>query len=146
MSAQDIYDRKLLLVEAVIGSDTTWLSDLERLGRRLFGTKFSGVYPSDRIPKLSRETPYAIVNTDKSTESGSHWVALCKDGSDIVFYDSFGRPANRLVPSVKHSGNGRVVNTDMDAEQKVMEANCGARCLAWIWVYDEYGSDIAKQI
>ena len=145
-AAHEAYVNKLVLVESVIGSGTTWLSDLERLGRRLFGAKFDGVYPSDRIPKLTDEGPYAIVNTDNSSEPGSHWVALCKNGNSILFYDSFGRPANRLVPSVKRSGNGRVVNTDMDAEQGLLEQNCGARCLAWLWVYDQYGAGVAKMV
>ena len=60
-----------------------------------------------------------------------------------MFYDSFGRNDTEIIPNLKYSGNGKIINTDDDTEQEIMEENCGARCLAWLCLYDEYGEDTA---
>ena len=142
----EIYERKLQLVEAIIGNGTTWLRDLRHMGTRLFGSRFAGAFASDKIPVLTNETPYAIVNVDKSSEPGSHWVALAKNGSVTLFYDSFGRRGSNLIPAVCVSGNGRIVDVERDAEQRILEANCGARCLAWFWVFDDFGPEAAAEV
>ena len=136
--ALKIYKANLKIVERKVGVNTTWQSDLDKLGRRMFGSKFVGVFPSDIIPKLSNGC-YCILNVDKSNEPGSHWVALVKRGHRLIFYDSFGRSGKKLIPSLLKSHNGRLVDTDSDAEQKILESNCGARCIAWLMLYDEYG-------
>ena len=63
-----------------------------------------------------------------------------------MIYDSFGRKYNKIIPSLNYSGNGRLINTDLDAEQKISETDCGARSLAWLMVYDRHGSEMAELI
>ena len=144
--AMKIYNSKLKILENLIGNDTTWLHELERAGKKLFGTKFSGVYPSDKVPKLTKSKCYCILNLDKSGEPGSHWIALAKVKDKIMFYDSFGRKGEKLIPTLKLSGNGKIIDTQLDKEQKTLQTNCGARCLAWLWVFDECGSKVAYLI
>ena len=50
-------------------------------------------------------------------------------------YDSFGRDVgfNRQM-------------TDPDAEQDIIEVNCGQRCVAWLCVYHTMGANYAKYI
>jgi len=144
--AMKIYNSKLKILENLIGNDTTWLHELDKAGKKLFGTKFSGVYPSDKIPKLTKSKCYCILNLDKSGEPGSHWIALAKVKDKIMFYDSFGRKGEKLIPTLKLSGNGKIIDTQLDKEQKVLQTNCGARCLAWLWVFDECGSKVAYLI
>jgi hypothetical protein len=38
------------------------------------------------------------------------------------------------------------VDVERDAEQRILEANCGARCLAWLWVFDDCGPEAAASI
>ena len=142
--AEKIYRKKLKIVEGIVGTKSTWLNQLDALGKKLFKNKFHGVYPSDEIPTLGRGQ-YCIVNVDKRGESGSHWIALAKYGSKLLFYDSFGRKGIKLIP-MAGNGNGVVVDTDRDVEQDFLEENCGARCLAWIWVFDECGGKTASLI
>ena len=131
------------VVEPLIGNKTTYMNDLENLGKKMLGQKFIGVYPSDKIPTL-KNNEYAILNLDKSNESGSHWVAIAKKGK-THFYDSFGRKDN-IIKSLKNSGNGKIINTDNDAEQKTKELNCGARCISWLLLFDKWGSKYADLI
>ena len=142
-----LYKEKLKEIEKYYTGDrTTYLKELEGAGKKLLGVKFKGVYPSDKIPKLNDLSPYCVLNLDSSKEPGSHWVALAKNGDVSILYDSFGRHNNEIIPDLKFSGNGRIIDTDRDVEQKVLETNCGARSLAFLCIFDKYGANIAKMI
>lgn len=134
------------VVEPLTGDKTTYLQELNGIGKKLLGVKFRGVYPSDKIPRLNDLTPYCILNLDKSTERGSHWVALAKHGDNSILYDSFGRNDKKIIPALRYSGNGRIINTEDDSEQHVLETNCGARCLAFLIFFDEYGAKLAMYV
>lgn len=144
--AMKLYDQILKSVVMKIGDDTTYDRQLNGYGKAKLGVKFRGVFPSDAIPKLNDLSRYAILNLDRSSEPGSHWVALAKENNHSYFYDSFGRKATKIIPNLVYSGNGRIINTDLKAEQKVSENDCGARSLAWLILFDKYGSKIAKLI
>lgn len=104
-----------------------------------------GVFPSDLIPKM-KVGQYSILNLDKSGEPGSHWIAIFKDKAKVWVYDSFGRRSKKIIPLIFKSGNGKVFNTDLDAEQEIHEENCGARSLGWICVVDSLGIRDARFI
>jgi hypothetical protein len=142
-----MYDKILRrIVIPLVGNETTYQNDLEKAGIKLLGSQFKGVFPSDKIPVLNDLKPYAIVNLDKSTESGSHWIAVAYGGDKTYIYDSFGRKATVIIPSIINSGNGRIVNTDKDAEQKDEETNCGARALTFLVFFHKYGAKNAMFI
>jgi hypothetical protein len=148
--AERLYN-KILTTEIypLTGNKSTYLTDLDRVGRKLLNIKFKGVFPSDKIPKLNDLKPYCILNLDKSTEGGSHWIAVAKipgENSSIT-YDSFSRPANKIIPALKHSGNGAIINSDLsDAEQTITETDCGARSMAWLVLLDRKGVGTARLI
>ena len=149
VKAEQLYNDTLKnIIYPLTGNKSTYMNDLDRVGRKLLGVKFKGVFPSDKIPKLNDLKPYCILNLDKSTESGSHWVSVAKiHGKDkSITYDSFGRSNKKIIPSLSKSGNGTIIDTDRDVEQKIEETDCGARSLAWLDVLDKYGVDVAKLI
>jgi hypothetical protein len=149
IKAEQLYNHYLKkIVYPLIGDKTTYLNQLLGAAKKLLGVKFKGVYPSDKIPKLHDLSPYCILNLDRSTESGSHWIALAKfpNSNDSMIYDSFGRDYKRIIPNLQLSGNGRIINTQLDSEQKIMETDCGARCIAWLLVFDKHGPDVAAMI
>ena len=130
-----------------VGNTTTDSEQLNILGKKMLGkSSFNGVFPSDKIPKLKKNQG-AILNLDKSDQSGSHWVGLYrfKDGK-TMFYDSFGRYHNKIIPSLNYSGNGKIHNTEDDAEQIPSEYNCGARSLAFLIYCKEYGFEKAQKL
>ena len=147
--AEDLYNTYLKrTVYPLLGKKTTYLTQLKGAGHKLFGVKFKGVYPADRVPKLNDLAPYCILNLDKSGEPGSHWVSLAKlpNSDKCVVYDSFGRNYKKIMPSLNLTGNGRIINTDPDAEQRTSQTDCGARCMAWLMVLDKHGSALAIKI
>jgi hypothetical protein len=136
------------IIEPMVGNKSTFLIDLDRTGAQLFGVRFAGVFPSDKIPRLNAIKKYAILNLDKTGMPGSHWVAVAHDNStkQTVIYDSFGRSSSTIIPALHSSGNGRIISTDDDSEQHIKEENCGARSLAWLFFFDRYGKRNALKI
>jgi hypothetical protein len=137
--AEEIYKDILInTVYPLVGKKTTYGHDLETVCKKYLGDKFKGVYPSDKLKKLTPTVPYAIYNLDNSNQGGSHWVAVVRHANDIVVYDSFGRKAKDIIPSLTNS-TGKIINTDDDAEQKVSETDCGARCVCFLFFCELYG-------
>jgi len=108
-------------LKKVLGDTSTSEDELRRAGRALFGDKFVGVFAAD---ECCSEAGYSIVNTKARRTGGEHWLAFANG----LMYDSFGRD---------QSG---------DAEQHVVQKDCGQRCLAWLCVYDELGADFAATV
>lgn len=147
--AEQLYKDTLKnIIYPLTGNKSTYMNDLDRVGRKLLGVKFKGVFPSDKIPKLNDLKPYCVLNLDKSTQPGSHWVALSKINgkNSCILYDSFGRSNKKIMPNLVNSKNGKILDSDRDAEQKISESDCGARSLAFLVVLDKYGVDVAKLI
>ena len=126
-----------------MGSNITGEDELKSCGRKLFGTRFRGVFASDEIPRTFKSRQSAIVNLDPRSSGGSHWIAMVTTVKDNIVYDSFGRDV--LADQLACRGPG-VRYTEDDAEQHIYENNCGQRCLAWLCVYYKHGLGDAMQI
>jgi len=146
MNADAIYNTLLRKVEKRMGNETTFSNDLHNVAKSLLGHKFQGIFTADKLPKLTKTQPYAIVNLDSSWQEGSHWIALAKSGKKVIFYDSFGRPSKSILPLLKGGGGTTIVNTEDDAEQKIHESNCGQRSASFLLLFDKYGEKMALQI
>ncbi len=143
--AHRLYDYALQRMEEQLGTGVTYGNDLDRIGKVYLGKKFSGVYPADMLPLLSRKCPYAILNLDDSDEPGSHWIAVKYLGQKkCLVYDSFGRKTQRIIPSLAERYTP--VDTDNDAEQENREDNCGSRSLAFLVVDDLFGKEVSRKI
>ena len=70
-----IYNDYLNILKPYIGNDTTCADDLERKGKKLFGSRFIGVFASDQLPNIKNGQMY-IANLDRSNEPGSHWIGV----------------------------------------------------------------------
>jgi len=130
------YEQSLQILRKFI-PDNADENVLTEAGKSLFSKRFKGVYASDEISTLLDNLKHGemiIVNLDKRDSTGSHWIALVNHQKQIILYDSFGRQ----IPEV--------INTEDDAEQSLLEEDCGARCLAFLWVYYRLGIEPALQI
>lgn len=142
--AEEIYERILKEMYKKVGKKTTYSDTLHKCGKRLWSTKFKGVYSADTLPSLAKGQ-LCIANLDKSWESGSHWVGIGKDKSGTTLvYDSFGRDIYQILPELSRFTNVR--STEQDAEQEDEETDCGARCLAFLYILNKYGKKYAQHI
>ncbi len=155
------------IIYPILGKKTTWGDDLTRMGHKLFGKTYAGTFSSDKIPDLgfikkgifkipitvnnikSNSKLYTCINLDNSNQPGSHWVALAYDvyTSKIMIYDSFGRDTKKILPSlIEKFGDANIVMSDQDPEQDPKQDDCGARCMAFLYIFDRFGSKKAKLV
>ena len=83
-----------------------------------------GVYMRDSLPKSPYKNENGIVNFNKLSESGSHWVAYHKKGNVKIYFDSYGGAVLQEVRNYLKSPIYR--NTD------IVQGNtpfCGHLCL-----------------
>jgi len=127
-----------------LGKKALNTNDIDDYCRQHIGRKYRGCFAYDMMPKLGKGE-CCIINTDDSTQGGTHWVACVRDGKDVIMYDSFGREKNEILPKL----GGKYLMTDDDAEQKnnaVDGETCGPRCIAFLKYYYKFGREKALEI
>ena len=115
---------------------------------------FIGCFPADKIPRVIKHPASLVVNLDKSTKLGSHWVAIfVRDEQTVEYFDSFG-PLNCLYPlkqkkTTLHTKENCLTepNTDIyeflhqfksikinkSVYQSIFAPNCGHYCIFFIY-------------
>ncbi len=145
-----IYNDLVADVSETLGDGRTIDNQLTQYGKLVIGRAFKGVFPSDEIPNLNkRGTSYMIVNVDKAGMGGSHWIGLVSKGSRVYYYDSFGRPIQKLMPEAAKelkSESKSISSAPSEPEQSIIEDNCGQRTMAWLILFHRLGVDNAIQI
>lgn len=95
---------------------------------------FQGVYASDTIPHLSEKSAI-VVNLDKSTQPGSHWVGFfIHENKTLEFFDSYGN-APDFYGDQFHSFLSKYPNLHWNsiAFQSPTSNVCGAYCIYFIY-------------
>lgn len=146
--AEKYYQKALKQMEKLVGNKTTYGKQLKYWANQLFDDRFIGVFASNTLPKRLKANQMLIVNLDEIDEPGSHWICVVKSKNNtILAYDSFGRSIEQIIPSLKQKyKKSKVKSTERDSEQTIRESNCGARCLAFLKVYNDLGFEYAKYI
>ena len=75
-----------------------------------------------------------IVNFNKSTEPGSHWVGFFKDGDKRIYFDSFGQVIpteiqKYLKTKEEFQNDAPVIQRNTDIVQEPNTEICGHLCL-----------------
>jgi hypothetical protein len=139
------YKRKII---NSIGNKETTDVQLNALGRDLFGSKYLGTYPQDKAP--IGKTGMMIVNTDISSGSGIHWVAVYSTVKTIYVFDSYARPSSKLLKVLFRDAKTRKINIidsdRSDSEQRDNTAICGQLSIAWLCVVKQMGIKNAMKI
>ena len=94
-NTEKLFKKYKSIIIGKMGNQETTDVELDEIGTYLFGKQFIGVYAQDTIPL--GKTGYLIANTDISNQPGTHWVAIVITAKNIYVYDSFGRPASKLL-------------------------------------------------
>ena len=118
---QHLFNFTLNLIQKDIGIGETDNIQLQKYIDKIGLSKFLGIYAWDTIPTMINNQS-CIVNLDKSTESGSHWISLYKYKNKIYMYDSFNRKISDF----------RKVDIDKNMYQKNRQTDCGQRSIAFL--------------
>jgi len=138
-----IYNEYYQMLKPKIGTNTTFQSELLRIGKQLFKSKFRGVFPKDRIPSSLRNNHMYIINLDNSTEAGSHWCSVYAYKNNIYLYDSFGRSNTNILPELKKTyKNKKIIDCQRDKEQKKSQNDCGLRSMVTLVMFSQYNPEV----
>lgn len=83
---------------------------------------FLGVFPSDvyELPKYNTKYAGAIFNTSPLSKRGKHWVGIFISGKKVDFYDSRGKPPQKLI--AKHF---KTYSYNKRVDQQIGDVCCG---------------------
>lgn len=87
----------------------------------------------DELPTTDMRPLAIIVNTDTSTEDGTHWCAIyLHQNNRGEFFDSYGRSPDKPVIAYlnAHARNGWLYNTNV--LQNIWSTVCGAYCVQYL--------------
>lgn len=101
---------------------------------------FSGVFPSDLLPKLTRVPIALVVNTESSDKNGQHWIGLFIDENlKGEIFDSFGRAVlpDLIIDYMKRycKGGIKISNFAIQHNDSIV---CGAYAILFV-VYRSLG-------
>ena len=112
-----------------------WSSEIENILQT--SRNFIGCFPMDDLPIFPKRMPASlIVNTDISSRTGDHWLALVLEEDECFYFDSFGLPIldETLINYLKPYYN-KVTYSDV-CIQHVGSNKCGEFCILFIKYVD----------
>lgn len=130
--AESFYHKTLATITSVMGDSVTSNTQLDAAGKK-FVRNYRGTFPRDLMPTLL-DGESCIINTDKSGQTGTHWLAVTRNNGALYGYDSFGRTINRIAKTHRD-----IANDTHDKEQLDREENCGQRCISWLLCVQSLG-------
>lgn len=93
---------------------------------------FLGVFSIDKLPPIYYKPAALVVNLDKSSEPGSHWVCMyfySKEKCD--FFDSYGRkPSKKLLKYIFQ--HARIIQYNGKCIQSFFTSTCGQLCVYFL--------------
>ena len=108
--------------------------DIIKLVQHLKIPNFKGPFMRDELPSTPGNRECGIVNFNKSTEPGSHWVCFFKDGDKRIYFDSFGQKApteiqKYLKTKEEFQNDVPVIQRNTDIVQEPNTEICGQLCI-----------------
>ncbi len=87
--------------------------------------KYIGSFPANQLPPTLPFNSFAIVNTDVSSETGSHWILLANMDGRLFYGDSMGLPIHKYQNIKTFQGFHRLVFEQVQKTQGL----CGFYCI-----------------
>lgn len=134
----------MVLVDEM-GGESTFSSELDKMGRDLYGNMFRGVFSSDTIPMI-KNGESCLVNTDDSKHGGTHWCGLYRKNNKTYFFDSFGRKYKTLSKYWAHMDWVPILTSEKYRTQSFKANDCGPQSLAFIGTIKKYGEKTINNI
>ena len=108
--------------------------ELPAYARELEIPRFRGVFMRDALPQYPFSNECSIVNLNTSDQSGSHWVCYYRNGSNRIYFDSYGQitpvEIQRYLKTGSEFDRGKEeIQRNTDIVQAVNTSVCGHLCL-----------------
>ena len=113
---------------------------INEIGTKWLGSDFLGVFPLDKIPYIP-ENKALIVNTQTSTLSGEHWLAVYNKPENLLVFDPFGFYYPSLLVSTL-SRLSKPIIYNRTQYQQWFTTTCGQDCLLWLKYQYEHRNNL----
>ena len=91
--------------------------------------RFNGVYSKSNLPEKINNGAYEI-NLDEYAGTGTHWIALFCNRSEIVYFDSFG--VEHVPEEIKEFIGNKNIKANIFRVQANNSIMCGYFCIGFI--------------
>ena len=136
------FTREVKKMKRTLGQGMTFGDELNKHMKKKFPKLYFGIFSQDTIPRRIPRKCYLIVNVDKRSQSGSHWLGLYKNGKNVWVFDTFARKSSKLVPFLVKQFNKqqiRVIDTHRGKDQTDAQEDCGHRVISFFMMVKKYG-------
>jgi hypothetical protein len=108
--------------------------DLEKLCKKFLNNNFLGVFPSDLLPKSNKYKQSIIFNLSAHDEPGSHFIAIYKTKTRLIYFDSFGNKCtndniNKFISKFKIT-----IKHNKEQIQDDTSSLCGYYCFYFLYL------------
>jgi len=125
-----------------LGREALYDDQIDAVGRREFGRRWGGTFPSDGLPPV-RPNRFYVVNSGFRGGPGAHWTGLyISPGGRAYIFDSFARMATKIVPAtVRRLEREHFVIEDANSvpDQRGASEICGVLSLSWLMAVRDHG-------
>lgn len=101
-------------------------------GDKFIRKGFGGVFSCDTLPKLRNKFNSFIINLDRHTLPGSHWVAVHFKNEKASYFDSYGRPPSKIILKFLKA-NSKKIEINKFCFQDFATLTCGYFCLYFLF-------------
>ena len=91
--------------------------------------RFNGVYSRDNLPDKIKDGAY-VINLDKYSDIGTHWIALCVNTKTVTYFDSFG--VEHIPKEIKKIINNKNKMTNIFRIRAYDSVMCVYLCIGFI--------------
>ena len=92
-------------------------------------SRFNGVYSRDNLPNKIKDGAY-VINLDKYSDIGTHWIAFWVNINNVTYFDSFG--VEHIPKEIKTFIKNKNVKTNIFRIQAYDSIMCGYFCIEFI--------------
>ena len=91
--------------------------------------RFNGVYSRDNLPDKIKDGVH-VINLDRYSHIGTHWIALYVNNKTVTYFDSF--RAEHISKEINKFINNKNIITNIFRIQAYDSAMCGYFCIGFI--------------
>ena len=86
------------------------------------------IYSTNNLPEINDGT--YVLNLDEYELAGTHWIALYKNGDNIIYFDSFG--VEYFPKEIKNFIDNKNIITNIDRIQAYQSIMCRYFCIGFV--------------
>ena len=114
------------------------IEEINTYAKNLKISNYIGCYMIDLLPKAPRRNECGILNLQPSSQIGSHWTCWYKNGTEKIYFNSFGEaPPPEIeiyLKSPKELKDSKLcIKQSSVTVQKDKSSKCGSLCLYVIY-------------